>query len=248
MPLTPSHVAAVLPLARTRLSLAALAIGSMAPDVPLFTGLDIYRHTHSVVGALTTDVALGLPLYVLWRGLLRAPTLACLPSALRARWPAWQPWRETLPWVLLGLALGACTHVAWDHCTHAYGAAVHAIDALRATWPPFGRPGYAVLQAFSSLFGGGAVVAWLWTRRAVVPRTAPLARDGVLWAGWAALLVASVALAATRATLLGGEFALFRTITGTGAAIVVLATAAALLLRPRLGRGGDGPDDATAPA
>lgn len=78
MPFTPSHVAAILPL-RGRLSgtlpFAALAIGSVAPDLPYYLpGLNVLSaFTHRAWAVPSIDVALGLTAWLLWRWL--APAL-----------------------------------------------------------------------------------------------------------------------------------------------------------------------------
>lgn len=92
MPLTPSHVAAVLPLRRLGLPTAALAIGSMVPDVPIFIGrLSGHRLTHSLTGVLTVDLVGTLLPLAGWTFLARAALvdLARLPARVRFDARAW---------------------------------------------------------------------------------------------------------------------------------------------------------------
>lgn len=71
MPLTPAHVAAVLPLrGRWNLPFAALAAGSMSPDLGYFLPFSsrMPRHaTHSVVGIVTWDLLFGVAMWLVWR-------------------------------------------------------------------------------------------------------------------------------------------------------------------------------------
>jgi hypothetical protein len=66
VPFTPSHVAAVLPFARTPLVPSALVIGSMGPDLFYYVPLPIERSfTHSLTGVFTVDLVLGVVLFAL---------------------------------------------------------------------------------------------------------------------------------------------------------------------------------------
>lgn len=57
MPLTLAHPAAVLPLRRCGLPMAALVIGSMMPDVPLFMRWSSgYQVSHSYTGVFTVHL------------------------------------------------------------------------------------------------------------------------------------------------------------------------------------------------
>ena len=70
MPFTPSHAVVALPFVRTPLLPAAIAVGAMTPDLPLFlrsTPLS-YQATHTNV-LLSTVLAAGL--LALWYALLR---------------------------------------------------------------------------------------------------------------------------------------------------------------------------------
>src|SRR5207344_758274 len=113
----------VLPLPRwvPALPLTALVIGSMAPDAEYYLPFAPVprRLTHSFVGVPTVDVALGLGVLVLVQVVLAAPLAALLPRPWGDRVRAWG--RRGVPrstgqaaLVLLALAVGAFTHVAWD--------------------------------------------------------------------------------------------------------------------------------------
>ncbi len=86
MPFTPSHVAAILPLARAPLPAAGLAIGSMVPDLPYFVPIGIPReYTHSLIGGLTADLPMGLVAVAVWVFVLRSPLVVALWALLWAR-------------------------------------------------------------------------------------------------------------------------------------------------------------------
>jgi hypothetical protein len=89
VPFTPSHAVVALPFVRTPLVPAAIAIGSMTPDLPLFFrfGPD-YWFTHDWLGALVVDLPLAFGLLLVWRLLLRPATPQLTPRWLAERWPA----------------------------------------------------------------------------------------------------------------------------------------------------------------
>lgn len=155
MPFTPAHVAAVLPLrGRLGLPFAALAAGSMSPDLPYFLPFSMPRlATHTALGIISWDLMFGLAMWGAWR--LATPGLHDMaPSFLRSRWrPA-----EALPspwWaVVLAVMIGAATHVVWDSFTHA-GYPGAALPPLAVNYPsPIGPfPGYRYLQYASGAIG-----------------------------------------------------------------------------------------------
>ena len=86
MPFTLSHAVVALPFVRTPLLPAAVAIGAMTPDLPLFVrGTPVtYQLTHTNL-ALSTALALGL--LVLWYALLRPAVRELSPAGLARRLP-----------------------------------------------------------------------------------------------------------------------------------------------------------------
>jgi hypothetical protein len=171
MPFTVSHAAAVLPFVRTPLPAAALVIGSMTPDLPFFVPVHVPRAlTHSVTGAVTFDVLIGLLAIALWWGLLRAPAIDMMPRAVRERIGpiAWRPTPRGIAWLVVALLIGIATHLAWDSFTHAH----YVSDLLPVLQTPIDLaiitvPLYTVLHAVSSLVGGAILIIWvlLWLRR-----------------------------------------------------------------------------------
>ncbi|HEY0957044.1 MAG TPA: DUF4184 family protein, partial [Roseateles sp.] len=127
MPWTFAHPAAILPLRRLCprwLSLPALILGAMAPDMSYYVGMHgkwrAFCHTPEGILSACLPVCLlllalllrfALPLTVLLpephRGLVRSQLQP--PSR-----PAWQ----TLAVVVLSVLIGAATHLLWDSFTH----------------------------------------------------------------------------------------------------------------------------------
>lgn len=187
MPFTPSHVAAILPLARTPLAPAALALGSMAPDIPYFLPLGIPRTwTHSLAGLPTIDLALGAVAFTVWVLVLRAPVLDYSPVWLRERMAPRPRWRVGKPGgdeaaghpegrlgervlsallVVLALEIGTVTHLALDQLTHEGGW----LDRM-APWSGIEVGPFAVaniIHAIVSIVLGVVLAQWIrrWAQR-----------------------------------------------------------------------------------
>lgn len=120
MPVTLAHPAVVLPLRGLGLPLAALVIGSMAPDLPLFARWHQgYALSHSLTGILTFDLVVTLLLLAFWDLAGREALVDAAPSVVRDRLPV----RARIgrrAWLLAPLAalLGSASHVVWDLFTH----------------------------------------------------------------------------------------------------------------------------------
>lgn len=215
MPFTPSHAVVALPFVRTPLIPAAIAVGAMTPDLPLFVrgaGLT-YDATHTNV-ALSGLVAIAL--LVVWWTVLRPAVRELSPRWLAARLP--EPWDATGTGVVatlqrprgttragrhpvgfaallaVSLLLGVLTHIVWDAFTHEGRWGLEVIPALTEPWGPL--PGYKWLQYGSSV--GGLVllalfaVAWLRRREPLaVTRLLPAAVRMVWWLSLPVILVAA---------------------------------------------------------
>ncbi|MEV8266454.1 DUF4184 family protein [Microbacterium sp. NPDC076911] len=220
MPFTPSHAVVALPFVRTQLVPAAIAIGSMTPDMPLFVrGLPLdYGRTHDLPW-LPATMMLALVLLLVWRCILRPATRNLSPRWLAVRLPAeWDSgaaagFRETffvtvqngrqrvrgvgLLMLAFSLGLGVLSHVVWDLFTHEGRVGVNAIPALDQQWGPL--LGYKWLQHGSSAVGLAIIAIWmlLWLRRADVSPTPALMSSWVRWTWWlslpAILLIAWIA-------------------------------------------------------
>jgi Domain of unknown function (DUF4184) len=178
VPFTGSHPAAVLPLARGRLALSALVIGSMAPDTPYYLprsvqlGLDAHR-THSLLGAVGLDALISAVLWLCWHGLLARPALAAAPRRMQQRVPPdlLRPVSRRLAAPLDVMAiyaacvLGALTHVCWDAFTHRGRWGTDRVAWLRAEHA--GLAGYSWAQYASGVVGAAVLLVALvrWWRR-----------------------------------------------------------------------------------
>ena len=205
MPFTISHAAAVLPLQKTGLPLAALMIGSMSPDFAYFLpGEPLREQTHSIAGLFWFCWPASVALWLLFVRVLEQPTLALLPDRWHARFAPSD--REisvkTLARASAAIILGAATHILWDSFTHRGTAVVDALPALhsvafhvngwRIRW-------FMVLQHLSSVFGLLALLIWAWRLPPIhsFPRSLPSASHATrLWAV-AILIAVSLTLAIT---------------------------------------------------
>ncbi|WP_136587809.1 DUF4184 family protein [Microbacterium hydrothermale] len=218
MPFTVSHAVVALPFVRTPLVPAAIAIGAMTPDLPLFLrGMwPDYTLTHDLAW-LPVTVVVALVLLLVWRCVLRPATRELLPRAVAERSPAaWDAGagaaaRETLNggavgilWLLASLALGVVTHVAWDFFTHEGRAGDALFPALEQQWGPL--LGVKWLQYGSGALGLAGLAAfglWWLSRRSPQPLTRVLP-DAVRVTWWLSLPIALVAASLVAVTVAGG--------------------------------------------
>jgi len=197
MPFTPSHAVVALPFVRTPLVPAAIAIGAMTPDLPLFLrGIGLsYGSTHQAANVVWT-MLIAFVLLLVWRVVLRPALVALAPDPLAARLP--EDWRATGPSaalavviprrrfgdvVLLAMSLliGVLSHFVWDLFTHEGRWGVETFPVLQQAWGPL--LGYKWLQHGSSAIGLLiiAVCALVWLgRRDAVPHARPLP----VWLRW----------------------------------------------------------------
>lgn len=211
MPFTPSHAVVALPFLRTPLIPAAVAIGAMAPDLPLFVrGTPLsYEMTHT---SFLVAGSLALALVALWYLLLRPAVREFSPDALARRLP--QQWdatgaavvRRVVParlfaraaLLVLSVFLGWLSHIVWDAFTHEGRWGLSLIPALAGQWGPL--EGYKWLQHGSSLLGLVVIGVWalLWLRRrepaASLARVLPGWLRWFWWLSLPALLIGAVAI------------------------------------------------------
>ncbi|HEY6124124.1 MAG TPA: DUF4184 family protein [Steroidobacteraceae bacterium] len=168
MPFTISHAAAVLPLRKLRLPLAAMMIGSMSPDFAYFVPGQTERvETHSIPGVFWFCWPVSLALWLLFVRVLEQPTTALLPESWRSRFPPSNRELTFATWAAASAAvvIGAMTHLLWDSFTHRGTGAVQLIPALasvafhfdgwRIRW-------FVVLQHLSTIFGFLILMIWAW--------------------------------------------------------------------------------------
>jgi hypothetical protein len=177
MPFTLAHCVAVVPIARVlkrRVSLSALLAGSVVPDfdhIPQLPSFGI--SSHSLLGAFTFCLPLGLLFYVAFHGIMKRPLIALLPEswasrvgtldASQRRWPLVGPGA-----VVACLLLGTATHLVWGSFTHP-GPVVERIAGLNLivfNLEGLNVPVYRTLQHISSVLGLILLGWWLarWYR------------------------------------------------------------------------------------
>lgn len=140
MPLTPAHVAAVLPLPRLMGRYAvssALVVGSLIPDLPHLLPMGVSRaQSHGLAGLFWFCIPAGLAALVVYHRLIKWPLIFILPDAIRGVLadcdrPHWSLGHFRLAAMIGSIAVGALSHIAWDSLTHPSGAAVEALPILR---------------------------------------------------------------------------------------------------------------------
>lgn len=234
MPFTVSHAIVALPFRRTPLVPAAIAVGAMTPDLPLFLRgiVPDYAVTHDLAW-LPVTVLMALGLLLAWRCVLRPATRELTPRIVAERLPAgWDAGaragvRETLGggvvgilWLVLSLALGVVTHVAWDFFTHEGRAGDALFPALEEQWGPL--LGVKWLQYGSGVFGLSVLAIfglWWLSRHAAVP-VARVFPDAVRAVWWLSLPVALV-VASVVALVVEGGFGAGRTPTHLAYGVLV---------------------------
>lgn len=197
MPFTVSHAAAAVPLARLRLPLSALVIGSMSPDFYYFIFLDTTnRFSHTLPGLFVFCLPVGMAALWLYHQVLKRPLLDLLPDAAQRRAaPLAAPFSflPTRRFLILSVAvvLGAVTHIVWDAFTGSTLWGVELIPALQDTvdvGPAEPMAGYRIFQHASTIVGGALLLWWSarWLRRAplapIQPRLVPSHRLAVVLA------------------------------------------------------------------
>lgn len=248
MPFTATHVAAVVPLSkvwRRDIPFSALAIGSMMPDFPLFFpwGPD-YWQMHTITGAWSGCLPIGMACFLLFQCLVKAPMLAALPDCLQRRttsiaYPALQPRIGFFVWVAAGVLMGAYTHILWDAFTHRQRWGTEQFPVLTETWLTWNGhsvPGYSVLQYGSSVVFlpmlAGLVIAWLWRQTPQDLATYPRMWSGwrvAVWMGGAAIGVINVLRVTRIVGLNGGTSLAFHLVTTTGAILALFLVAYAVV-------------------
>jgi len=206
MPFTASHALVALPFIRTPLVPAAIAIGAMTPDLPLFVrgvGLN-YSFTHTF-GNVVWTALLAFVLFLVWRVVLRPAVPELAPLWLARRLP--DDWNDggavaagravgvgekrAYPILLaVSFLIGVISHILWDLFTHEGRWGVQLLPGLDQMWGPL--LGFKWLQHGSSVVGLVIIGIWalLWLRRREArPDVTQKLPQGVRVAWWLSLPV-----------------------------------------------------------
>ncbi|MBK9578569.1 MAG: DUF4184 family protein [Fibrobacterota bacterium] len=167
MPFTTSHIIAAIGIHKVapRLSLSALAIGTMSPDFEYLLRLKpMSSVSHTAAGSFLFCVPAGLVVWALHGAILQPalsgrvlgehPHAAKLDCGLR-----------NVLLVAVAVWIGALTHIVWDGFTHAGGFALDWFPVLRSpVWTDPDIPLFKILQHGSSLAGAVGIGVWVWRR------------------------------------------------------------------------------------
>ena len=202
MPITPAHAAAAWPIHRgvRRLPLAALVIGTFAPDLEyLFRLRPVGKFGHSPVGLVVFCIPVTLLAFWGWRARVRPALTPLLPAGLRRAAEAPDPGRgsDLFPLAAVAALAGASTHAFWDGFTHGNGWGAAFFPGLLDRSPVMRLHWFSLAQYVSSVVGVMIIAAWIaLTLRSFPPearRFSPGARARLVRV---ALYVAAVTLAA----------------------------------------------------
>jgi large-conductance mechanosensitive channel len=182
MPFTLAHPAAILPLYRwskARLPLSALIIGSMSPDLEKFVPGGFTAISHTARGLFYFCWPMGMAIWVVFLLLLKQPTIALMPDALRARMSSSATKLNPLLVFLASISviIGAVTHVIWDSFTHRASPLVAILLSLQMVLTNIdGHPlrVYKLLQHVSTVLGLLVMTVWVfivWKRAHQYTRT-----------------------------------------------------------------------------
>jgi hypothetical protein len=161
MPFTFSHPAAVLPIhsrLRSWIPLSALVIGSLVPDAAYYLPMPEHfrQNSHTLLGTFTSSLPVGIVLWLIFYW-LAAPAAFLLPSPHREAIGPQRTHRldsiSQALGVVLGILLGAWSHVLWDSFTHEQGWIVRHVPLLQRELFGSTLTVYKALQYLSSLFG-----------------------------------------------------------------------------------------------
>ena len=158
MPYTPAHAIISLPisaLSRGKIPLASLIIGSMSPDLPYLLALKTtYAPGHSLLGVLIYCLLPSIFVVFLWYHWLEKPIL----ELFRLPHTPLTFDKTTCFSIVIGILVGAYSHVIWDASSHYNG--VFVVDSHFWNKEIFSLPVYQLNQYGSGILGSIALVIW----------------------------------------------------------------------------------------
>lgn len=121
MPFTLSHAVLAPPLSKlsgNRLPIAALAIGTMTPDLYRVLVQTEIHLNHQFKGIIYPDLYVGLLFCLLWYVLYRPLLFRFLGLSKPLNIHSALSFFKFLFWMILAIILGTATHIIWDGLTH----------------------------------------------------------------------------------------------------------------------------------
>ena len=164
MPFTLAHPAIAIPLKRLngKLSVTALAVGSMVPDFEnYFRMQEQHNSWHHRNGILFFAIPIGILCCYLFHNLLKTTFINNLPTWYRKRFETdlhvnWNRFvAKNKAAVFISLLAGIVLHLFWDGFTHQDGIFVKMIPFLTVSFDLAGYliPVHFILQVISSIAG-----------------------------------------------------------------------------------------------
>ena len=164
MPYSMSHAVVAIPvshLTKGKVPTAAVIVGSISPDFPYLLVLTpTHAPGHSILGVLVHCLFPALAALFIWYRWLEKPTLAFWKLPERSR-SAETP---SIPLIIVGVLIGALSHVLWDSTSHSYSAIVESSPFWN--FKLLSLPIYKWNQYLSGVFG--LVILGLWYLNALM--------------------------------------------------------------------------------
>jgi multisubunit Na+/H+ antiporter MnhF subunit len=158
MPYTLSHAVVALPvsvISRGKVPFAAMVVGSMSPDFPYLLALSPTEAPgHSEIGVLIYCLLPSLLMLLVWYRWIEGPTLELFRLPQRE----WSFGRSSYFLVVIGVLVGAYSHVLWDATSHVDGAFV--VNSEFWNREVLSLPMYKLNQYGSGILGLIALFVW----------------------------------------------------------------------------------------
>lgn len=155
MPFTLAHTVIASPISKlsnNTLPIAALAIGSMTPDLFRLFSNSLGLETHTWSAIFHANLPLGLAFCCLWYGLFRPTLYTCLALKDDLNISSFLSFLKFVMVICIALILGNATHVLWDGFTHLDSRTLIHSSILESSISLFNREYsyYFILQILSS--------------------------------------------------------------------------------------------------
>lgn len=158
MPYTLSHVIIALPISvisKRKVPVVAVAVGSISPDFPYMVALSpTHAPGHSMLGVLLYCLIPSLLFLFGWYRWLEKYTLEFWKLPARSD----SSEMPSIGLIIVGVLLGAYSHVLWDATSHSYGFIAENSQFLNDTY--FTKPLYKWNQYGSGVLGLIALGFW----------------------------------------------------------------------------------------